>query len=299
MVSQISVVINTRNEEDNISRAIKSVDWADEIIVCDMHSDDKTVEIAKSLGAKVVYHKKLPFVEPARNFAVSKASNQWILVLDPDEEVGEGLRQELVKIISSEVLVDYIRIPRKNIIFNKWMRASMWWPDLNIRFFRKGSVVWSDRIHIPPKTSGKGMDLSANENLAILHYHYNSLSQYHERMTRYTDIQSAELKSDGYIFDFKDLIKKPLSEFLSRFFANRGFEDGIHGLALSLLQAFSFLIVYLKVWEMEKFKEVPIDLKGLKELTKNSGKEINYWFKYANLPKNFFKRLAQKIRNKL
>lgn len=299
MVSQISVVINTINEEVNIKRAINSVNWADEILVCDMHSEDKTVEIAKSLGAKVIYHDRLSFVEPARNFAISKTSNQWVLILDPDEEVSEGLKQELIKIVSKGSSVDYVRIPRKNIIFGKWIKASMWWPDLNIRLFKKGSVKWSDKIHMSPKTSGTGMDLVADEYLAILHYHYDSLSSYLERMIRYTHIQATELKSEGYIFDYADLIKKPLSEFLSRFFVNRGFEDGIHGLALSLLQAFSFLVLYLRVWEMEKFRAGIVDLATLKELGKKSGDEIDYWFKYCNLSKNLFKRLVQKVKNKL
>src|SRR3989338_6180720 len=98
MAPKISVVINTLNEEQNIERAIKSVNWADELIVCDMYSEDKTVEIAKKLGAKIFFHKREDFVETARNFAVSKASNDWVLVLDPDEEVIDSLKERLIEI---------------------------------------------------------------------------------------------------------------------------------------------------------------------------------------------------------
>lgn len=298
MSAKISVIINTFNEEKNIERAIRSVEWADEIIVCDMHSDDKTVEVASKMGAKVIFYKKVGFVEPARNFAISKATNEWILVFDPDEEILETLAKRLQEIASSMKQISYVRIPRKNIIFGKWTRASMWWPDYNVRFFRRGKVTWTDRIHRPPKVFGEGLDLSAEEKWAIIHNHYDSITQFLERMTRYTKVQTEELIKDGYRFDWKDLIKKPLGEFLGRFFANKGFEDGLHGLALSLLQSFSFVIVYLRVWEMEKFKPQAVELPELKQISNESGTEIEYWFKHANLSKNTFKRFFQKIKNK-
>lgn len=298
MQAKISVVINTLNESRNIQRAIKSISWADEIIVCDMYSQDSTSEIARKLGAKIFLHKREDFVEPARNFAISKASNEWILVIDPDEQIPESLSKRLQEIANSMKQVDYIRLPRKNLIFGHFMQAAMWWPDYNIRFFRKGKIVWTDKIHIPPKVSGEGLDLPADEKWAIIHNHYDSISQFLERMIRYTKIQANELREEGYKFDWKDLIKKPLEEFLGRFFANRGFEDGLHGLALSLLQSFSFLIVYLRVWEMERFKPETLGLAELKEISKQSGNEIEYWFKHADLSKNNFKRFFQKLKNK-
>lgn len=297
--SQISVVINTLNEAGNIERAIRSVEWADEVIVCDMYSDDKTVEIAKKLGAKIFFHKRKDYVELARNFAISKASNDWILVLDADEVVQKTLAERLVEISIKMQQIDYVRIPRKNIIFGRWMKASMWWPDLNIRFFRKGKVTWTNKIHRPPEVSGEGIDLSSDEEWTIIHNHYNSIPQFLERMIRYTKAQAEELIKDDYKFDWKDLIKKPLSEFLGRFFANRGFEDGLHGLALSLLQAFSFLVVYLRVWEMQGFKSQALTLPELKQVGKESAIEIEYWLKYINLSKNMLKRFFQKFKNSL
>lgn len=299
MVSKISVLINTLNQENHIEKAINSVKWADEIIVCDMESEDKTVDLAKKLGAKVISHQRLDFVEPARNFAISKASNDWILILDPDETIGDSLAKRLKEVASKMREIDYVRIPRKNLIFGKWMKASGWWPDLNIRFFKKGKVEWTNRIHRPPKTQGEGIDLDEKEEFAIIHHHYQSISQFLERMIRYTKAQAEELVKDGYVFDWKDLIRKPLSEFLGRFFAQKGFEDGLHGLVLSLLQAFSFLIVYLRVWEMEIYKTEEINLKELEGLNKESGTQINYWFKYGNLSKNPFKRFFQKVKKKI
>ena len=299
MGPKISVVLNTLNEERYIEQAIRSVSWAQEILVCDMYSQDKTIEIAKKLGAKVVFHKKLSYVEPARNFAISKASNEWILVLDPDEEVTADLKDRLIEIASKMKQINFVRIPRKNLIFNRFMQASMWWPDLNIRFFRKGMVEGSNKIHRPPKVIGEGIDLPPEEKYAIVHHHYESLSQFLERMVRYTQIQAMQLREDGYKFDWKDLVKKPLNEFLARLFANRGFEDGLHGLVLSFLQSFSFLIVYLRLWEMEGFKEQDMSLSELKDVSKESGKDIEYWFKNMSLSKNTFKRFFQRVRNKL
>lgn len=299
MRALVSVVINTFNEEKNIQRAIESVRWADEIVVCDMHSKDKTVEVAKKLGAKIVYHKQEEYVELARNFAISKATSDWILVIDPDEQIPPSLAKRLSEISQKMKRIDYVRLPRKNIIFGKWMKASMWWPDYNIRFFRKGKVSWTDKIHRPPEAKGLGLDLPEDEKMAIVHHHYEDISQFLQRMDRYTRIQSDELKKEGYVFDWKDLISKPLGEFLGRFFANRGFEDGVHGLALGLLQAFSFLVMYLRLWEMEKFKESNISNVVLSDLTGRSGEEIRYWFKNASFSQNPVKRFLQKLRNKI
>ena len=298
-MAKISVVINTLNEEKNVKRAIESVGWAEEVLVCDMYSEDRTVEIAKKLGATVVFHKKTGYVEPARNFAISKTTGDWILILDADEEIPESLANHLQEITDKMAQINFVEIPRKNMIFNQWMKASLWWPDYNIRFFKRGAVRWLDEIHRPPKTEGVGLKFDAQEKYAIFHHHYESISQFLERLSRYTEIQAKDLIKNGYKFIWSDLITKPMGEFLSRFFANRGFEDGLHGLALSLLQAFSFLIMYLRVWELEKFPQKEIDFKYMKEIRKKQGYEIDYWFKNANLPKNPFKRFFQKAKNKL
>lgn len=299
MDEKITIIINTLNDEKIISRAINSVSFADEILVCDMHSEDETVKVAKKLGARVVFHKKENYVELARNFSIFKASFDWILILDPDEEVPATLAERIKKMISKPIVSSYIEIPRKNIIFGKWMKASMWWPDYNVRLFRKGSVSWGKEIHRPPKVEGQGLKLPNEENFAILHHHYESITQFVSRMNRYTDAQAEGLINEGYKFGWLDLINKPVGEFMNRYFANRGFEDGLHGLSLGLLQAFSFLVMYLKVWEREKFKEREIGLEDFKKESQKIGQEMNYWFKYANLSKNPFKRFVQKVRNRV
>jgi glycosyltransferase involved in cell wall biosynthesis len=300
---KISAVVNTLNEEKNIRQCLESLKWAEEIVVVDMESEDQTVSIAKKLGARVYSHKKTRYVEPARNFAITKATGDWIFILDADEEVPQSLVGVLKKIIQEEG-IDFVRIPRQNFIFGKWIKYSYWWPDYNIRFFKKGRVVWSDKIHSIPLTRGKGKDLEPRKANAIIHHHYQSISQYLSRLNRYTDIQAEELAASGYQFSWPDLVRKPIAEFLSRFFAGQGYRDEIHGLVLALLQAFSELVKYLKVWEKQARKEGLADPENFisqlgKEL-KTKRREFNYWLFSAksDLEKSFFKRLWLKLQRK-
>jgi len=296
-VPVISVVINTLNEEANLPRAIASVkSFADEIVVVDMESTDKTVEIAKSLGAKVFTHKKTGYVEPARNFAVSKTGSPWVFILDADEEVPQGLALHIQKILKNPK-ADYFRIPRKNIIFGHWMKHSRWWPDYNIRLFKKGSVSWNEIIHEVPMTQGVGSEIEVKEVLAIIHHNYDSIEQYIERMNRYTS-QHAKLKvKEGYKFSWKDIIVKPSNEFLSRYFFGEGYKDGLHGLTLSLLQAFSELTVYLKIWQSEKFTEQNPAITQITSLINEEEKELHYWQADAMVKNGG--GFLQKIRRKL
>jgi len=281
----ISVVINTLNNEEEVSRAIASVKGlADEVVVCDMESSDKTVDVAKKLGAKVYNHKKEKYVELVRNFMVSKVEDgersrtNWILILDPDEEITSKLSSKLKEIIKHPQ-ADYFRIPRKNIIFGKWIKHTNWWPDYNVRFFKKGFVSWNEVIHSIPMTQGKGIDLPEKEEYAIIHKSYKTISNYFEKILRYTDAQRDNLLNAGYVFSWKDLIKKPLAEFLSRYFASEGYKDGVHGLALSLLQSFSELTLYLKVWEKQGFDDKNLKKAEIKKELNKGTSDLKWWLR--------------------
>jgi len=283
----ISVVVNTLNNEDEISGVISSVkSLADEIVVCDMESSDKTVEIARKLGAKVYSHQKEKYVELVRNFLVSKATGEWILILDPDEEISpklakilKGLPRGGRKDSSGVAVADYYRIPRKNIIFGKWIKHTNWWPDYNVRFFKKGFVSWNEIIHSVPMTQGKGIDLPEKEEYAIVHNNYKNVSGYFEKMLRYTDAQRDNLLKGGYVFSWKDLVKNPVNEFLGRYFESEGYKDGVHGLALSLLQAFSELTLYLKVWEKQGFNEKNLGKSEIKEELNKAVSGLRWWLR--------------------
>lgn len=282
-MAKISVVINTLNEESNIPRALKSVmNWAHEVVVVDMYSDDKTRDVAEKMGAKVYLHERIGYVEPARNFAIAQTSGEWVLVLDADEQIPQTLALRLKEISRQKEYV-YCAIPRKNIIFGKWIKHSGWWPDRNIRFFKKGYVEWCNEIHSIPLTKGSGIDLEDKEDYAIAHHHYDSIEQYLARMNRYTSIQAKELRKSGKKYSWKNFIKAPTSEFLRRYFSGKGYKDGVHGLALALLQSFSELVVHVKVWEQSKFPERQIDVADVAQELRNSQKEINYWVADAKI----------------
>ncbi len=282
-MTKISAVVNTLNEEKKIERCLSSLKgFAHEIVVVDMMSTDKTREIAKRFGAKIYKHKRLGYVEPARNFAIEKAKYDWVFVIDADEEIKNDLKTYIKKELK-DPRASFYRIPRKNMIFGKWMKHSGWWPDYNIRLFKKGSVSWNEVIHSVPMTLGRGFDIPSLENLAIVHRHYQSIEEYLLRMNRYTTIQARDLNKKGIEFKWRMLLTKPLSEFLRRYFAEDGYKDGLHGLSLSVLQAFSEAILYLKLWQKQRFykKKIPLGL-VLKEKQKID-REIKWWFLTSSL----------------
>lgn len=276
MKSTISVVINTLNEQDNIVDAIESVKHiSEDIVVVDMQSEDSTKDLAKKAGARVFDHERTGYVEPARNFAIEKAKNDWVLVLDADERIGKNLGKKLQKITQEDF--HYVAVPRKNIIFGKWIKNSLWWPDYNIRFFKKGYVSWDEHIHSVPMTTGKGIDLPAKGRYAIKHLHYTTISQYIQRLDRYTSIQAKERKDE---FDWKNTIRRPASEFLSRYFAGKGYKDGYHGLVLAGLQAVSEYIVELKIWELNKHEEKNLKSSHVVSAIREETRNLNYWLSH-------------------
>lgn len=297
-MNNLSVVVNAQNVEKDLPRALASVkNIADEIVVVDQESTDKTADIAKKFGAKVFNYKKVEYVELARNFAVSKATEDWVLVLDPDEEVPQGLVLEIRKILKNPK-ADYYRIPRKNMIFGKWIKHSRWWPDYQIRLFKKGSVSWNEIIHAVPMTQGEGSEIEEKEELAIIHHNYDSIEQFIERLNRYTSVHSELLIKGGYKFIWTDLIDKPFKEFVSRYFSGEGYKDGVHGLALSLLQAFSELTLYLKIWQKEKFTDENPKLSEVVSTLRSQEKDLHFWESDASYKesKKFSDRLRRKLR---
>lgn len=276
---KISAVVNTRNEEANLAECLQTLSFCNEIVVVDMESEDKTVAIAKEYTHKVFSHPNVDFVEPARNFAIKKAVGDWILIVDADERISKELASALQK-IANEGDLDFVRIPRKNFIFGQWLQHSRWWPDYNIRFFKKGTVNWQDQIHSVPITLGKGTNLEAVSSLAIEHLHYRGIDDYILRTLRYANQQAKELIESGYKFEPTDIITKPISEFNSRFFAGEGYKDGLHGLVISLLQFFAILLVYIKVWEKDGHRPVkhPSFLKQWQSSFANKFKEIRFWY---------------------
>lgn len=284
---KISAVVNTLNEEKNIERCLKSLYFCDQIVVVDMQSDDQTVKLARKYTRDIYDHKRVGYVEPARNFAISKAKGEWILVIDADEEIPVKLANKLTE-ISNKNEADYVMIPRRNIIFNEWIRHSGWWPDYNIRFFKKGSVTWDKRIHSVPQTSGERVILDATRDLAITHNNYRSISDYILRLDRYTTIQARELFDGGENFSYSKMLLSGTREFCSRYYAQRGFEDGLHGLILATLQGFSQVVVYLKIWELAGFKKKKQADNDLGTGLNKVKKELIWWGLQRKIDKSSF-----------
>lgn len=296
----ITALINTYNEEKNIQRCLTSLSWVDEILIVDMQSKDRTVEIARKNQVKIIEHPYTGFVEPARNFGIEKTKGEWVLIIDADEEIPKPLADFLVRTTQIKN-VDYYRIPRKNIIFNKWIKHAGWWPDYQTRFFKKGSVVWSDKIHGIPLTYGKGEDLDPTQDLSITHYNYQSFEQYLDRLNRYTSISAKQLHKENTHTSLENLFSKPTGEFVKRFFLEKGYLDGWHGLTLSLLQSFSELVTYLKLWELGRFQEKRISLDEIENFITKDYQNKKYWLftELLNTRKNFINKIYLKAKRKL
>ena len=251
---KISAVINTLNSEKDLETCLSSVSFVDEILVVDMHSADATVSIAKRFGARVEQiDQELP-VELVRNKSVALAKHDWVLLLDPDEIVAEGLQAKITSLSSHDWnACSAFRLPRKNLIFDHWMQHSGWWPDYQVRLFKKSAVRWSGKIHEQPTVSGKVQDFSANPDIAISHSNYNSFTEYFEKFQRYTDSEAMSLVETSVSAD--TILTTFFEEFFRRYYAQLGWKDGLHGTSLTFLQSFYQITVQLKMWEKTGFNK--------------------------------------------
>lgn len=245
----ISVVITTFNEAKNLDKCLESIkDFADEIVVLDLGSTDNTKKICLKYKVKIFKHKFVSFVEKIRNYSISKANGDWILILDPDEILSDGLREKL-KGIEKDGNFDAVNIPRKNIFFGGWIAHTNWWPDRHIRFFKKEKVIWSEKIHSYPKVEGKILQLPADKDLAIVHFGYDTLSEFLDRQNRYSTIEAKQKYQNSERFSWKIFILAPFREFLVRFIKHRAFLDGFYGFALTFFMMVYQMMVSVKLWE--------------------------------------------------
>lgn len=250
----ISTVIVTYNEADSLKNCLRSiVDESDEIVVVDLGSSDETLKVAASFKAKIINHKKVEYVEKVRDFAISKATGEWVLVLDPDEKLTAVLWKRLKEVVVEDKY-DVVNIPRKNIFFDKWISHTNWWPDKQLRFFKKGNVSWLDKIHLYPKVEGRILELPSKKELAIEHFGYKTLNDFISRQSRYSTIESQNLYQQGERFSWKNLLWKPIREFLVRYIKHLGFLDGFYGFCLTYLMMIYQLQVMVKLWELERQK---------------------------------------------
>lgn len=280
-MSKISVVTSVYNEEKNLPELLESVRWADEIIVVDNSSTDKTASIAKRYTDKIYQRPNLKMLNTNKNFGFEKASREWILNLDGDERVTSSLRDEVLektqKKSGKDTEVVGFYIPRKNIIFSKWIKHGLWWPDYQLRLFKKGKGKFPcQHVHEKIKVEGE----TAKLKNPLRHYNYRTVSQFIQKLDRiYTENEVENLIKSGRKINWYEAIRLPVADFLSVFFKREGYKDGLHGLVLSLLQSFYALIVFAKAWEKQKFWEYNPDhfLKEVSQEFNQAGKDYLFW----------------------
>ena len=245
----LSVVIITLNEEANLARTLASVAWADEIVVVDSGSIDRTREVAESFHAKF-------FVEPWKGFAaqknsaLEKASGDWILSLDADEEVEPSLADEIRSVLAANPSVDGFWIPRKNFFLGRWIKHGGFYPDRKLRLFRRGAGQFEDRpVHEDLRIGGTTASLQHN----LLHHAYPTIEGYLEHMNRYSSL-GAEMavEKNPRAFSFIDIVIRPKLTFLYNYFLRLGFLDGREGLLLHLYHAQYVSWKYAKAWERSR-----------------------------------------------
>ncbi len=298
-MSKLSVVISAYNEEHMIGECLRSVDWADEIIVVDNQSTDKTKEIARSLGAKVITKPNKAMLNINKNVGFTHASHDWILNLDADERIPVNLKEEILNTIRSESASEGYRIPRKNIIFGKWIKNGLWWPDYQIRLFKKNKGKFPCiHVHEYIQIEGTISELKT----PFVHENYQSVSQYLTKLnTLYTE-NEVELKfRNGYKLHWHDAIRYPLADFFSIYFSKKGYEDGLHGLVLALFQSMYSFVVFAKLWEKHKFIEKEISSHMLEEEFKYASKQLSYWrlTRMIIASTNPFMKMMLKLKRKL
>jgi glycosyltransferase involved in cell wall biosynthesis len=252
----ISVVIITQNEAVNLGRTLASVqslvaDGKGEIIVVDSGSTDRTVEIAESFGAKVFTEKWKGFAAQ-KNWAIDKATGDWILSLDADEEVEPALADEMNAIFpANPPTINGYWIPRKNKFLGRWIKHGGYWPDPKLRLFRKGAARFEDRaVHEDARLSdGTALHLKGS----IIHHSYPTLADYIDHMNRYSSLGAEMLVAKGRgRFSAFNIVFRPLATFIYNYFFRLGFLDGREGLLLHLYHAVYVSWKYSKAWELAR-----------------------------------------------
>ncbi len=249
----ISVVINTYNAADTLTRTLESVKEFDEIVVCDMESTDDTIKIAHEYGCKVITFPKGNYniCEPARNFAIHSASSEWVLVVDADELVTPQLREYLYS-ASSATTHSALCIPRKNFMLYKFVSSA--YPDYQIRFLRKDKVTWPPTIHSHPIVDGTtGSIPKERTELALVHLQ-DTMHGRINKLNVYSDNEA--IRREGKSVSTFDLIFKPLARFIKMYIFHGGFRLGKVGYIQAQQDAFYKLIVLTKMLEKQWEKEM-------------------------------------------
>lgn len=245
----ISVVIITHNEEKNIRRCLENLGWAQEIVVVDSNSTDRTVEIAREYTDKIFLHPFEGYVRQ-KNYALDQATSDWVLSVDADEVVTTELLDRIRRIWPAErERYDGFTVNRRSQYLGKWIGRCGWYPDRKLRLFRRQKGRWTgENLHERVQLEGRVKNLNAD----LLHYTYDDLADNIERIQRYSTIFAEAQHKRGRRATILDLAIRPAARFFKAYILKRGFLDGRHGLILSTTAAFYVFLKYAKLWELQR-----------------------------------------------
>lgn len=252
---QISAVIIAGNEEAKIGQAIASVDWADEVLVIDSESADRTVELAESLGARVI-SRPWPGFAAQKQFGVESATYDWIFSVDADEQVTPELRDEILTLASSpeEALAAGYRVPRLSYYMGRPIRHSGWYPDWQLRFFDRRRAGWSDRaIHESVEVRSGGVEKLSGD---LLHYSVESAAHHHHMIgSRYAPMAARQMFENGQRTSPLGIALAGPTKFLSSYVLKAGFLDGLPGFTIARFAAHHDFLKHSLLWELQRAAE--------------------------------------------
>jgi (heptosyl)LPS beta-1,4-glucosyltransferase len=243
--NKISAFVITKNEEKNIARCLKSLDFCDEILVVDQGSTDKTLEIAKKYATEIIKDKNYGYCEPSRALAAKKCAGPWLLNLDADEEITTGLRKEILEAVTSKEY-DVYEIHRKFFFAGKYLKH-IFKKDYVLRLHKKNAIKYNPRIHYGLITT-KGVKIQKMHN-SMNHYALNSINQLREKIDRYTTIQAKTNPAyNKFPGKYLGIFYRPLGYFCYYYIYKKGFLDGKEGFIYSYMALYHELLLYKKVW---------------------------------------------------
>jgi len=250
MEERISVCIIAGNEEHNIRRCLESALWADEIVVVDSFSTDRTVDICREYTERVYQHEWLGYIGQ-KNLIKDLANGPWILFLDADEEISIELKDEIIEQFTSGRALDYagFEFPRLVHFLGRWITHGDWYPDAKLRLFRKdlgecGGQEPHDRITV----NGRVKRLAGH----LHHYTYRDISDQLSTLNRFSSISARGKYRNGQRFGLSDVMLRPVLRFLRCYFLKRGCLDGVPGLIIAVSTSLGTFAKYAKLWEVQK-----------------------------------------------
>ncbi len=244
----VSAIVVCFNEKDNIRRCLESLRWCDEVVVVDSFSTDGTFEICRQYTDKVIQRVWAGYRDQ-KAFAHSQAGKDWVLLVDADEEVSAELRNE----IQQALQLDGDRycgfaIPRLVFYLNRWWWRGGWYPDFDVRLFRRERAAWGGTDpHEKILVDGKVRRLTH----PLHHYSYRNIEDHLERINRFTSISSRELAKAGKRWHLVDALGRPAFRFFRSYVLKRGFLEGFGGFYVAVMAAVYVFLKYAKLWELE------------------------------------------------